>query len=537
MNSKSMIICGIIIFLVLHACKHSNEYSIIEPHIKEGKKDSSFLYQKNMYSSIPHSLRYEHLNQRVVNGNKITATLTRKGDSILVINSTLRQVNFIKLPLNDPSIVSTMYFHNYDSIFIFFDREYLANFKNDGESTIKEDFILIDSTSKIINKYSLDSVPYIYNGQLEPMMFKTRWATDQNWIKDGMLYIPFSIYSPELSEKEVVDHDFKFLCQYNLKNKEYHMIDIGVPAADVGKKYKKRVINNSIHFSIDKHYINYSYFHSSTIYRYNLKNGEIIHKEFDDFPFNNIELSSEVNDDSIHSSDFFAPVYCEKQNLYIRKIDVTNYKDYKFFNVSQILDSDFNLLGYNFSSDKYSNISIHPSGNLVVKNNQNYLLYFVDSLIFKNFSINYLEDKILIKKKRRKIVHPSESLSYSDRIEQYIKNLNISDKKKFVLISSSHSCSSCLDYLLTKHENSIERNDLIYVIFGEDKTFIEALLKNYGISDSAGIIADTHIYREYIKEDEYHKNPFVLINEENEYKVFSYKFNEIKYAFEQFKNM
>jgi hypothetical protein len=54
----------------------------------------------------------------------------------------------------------------------------------------------MNDKGQLINQYSLDSVPYIYKGQLQKC-FSTPALINENRIVDGHLLIPFSIIYPK----------------------------------------------------------------------------------------------------------------------------------------------------------------------------------------------------------------------------------------------------------------------------------------------------------------------------------------------------
>src|SRR6056297_1229436 len=79
-------------------------------------------YYKKALKNNSRSLRLRHWNERYVKGERIYATLNRKKDSIIVINKTKKATTKIKFPFRYKVPVHSIYFHNYDSIFVFIDR-------------------------------------------------------------------------------------------------------------------------------------------------------------------------------------------------------------------------------------------------------------------------------------------------------------------------------------------------------------------------------------------------------------------------------
>ncbi|MFW5983333.1 MAG: hypothetical protein ACOCQ4_02440 [bacterium] len=517
------------------SCSEKDENITVLKSSKKTYTGNSQNYYKKALISNSRSFRLEHLNERYVDGERIYATLNKEQDSILVINKTSKETDKIKLPFKYQVPVHSIYFHNYDSIFVFLERSAKVKVKK-SKGVSWDDFILIDSSGTVIDKYTLDSVPHIYNGQLEPMIFKRKWKTTQNMIKQDKLYIPYSIYRPGMDKEKLLDLDLKLMCEFDLNNKSYRMLDIQIPDKDVGKKFRKRLIEGYLDFFIHKDKIYYSFFHSPDIYQYDLTRGKgSMVKTFEDLPFQNIVI--EVNDSNkYHYSHFFAPVYSDQKNVFVREISVRDYKNFTSFKVSQLLDDDFNLIGYHFEDSIFSNINVGPNGNLITRNKETEKFYIVNELEkLENAGVNYVEEKILEPKqidKKPKI----NKMPYKQRIKGYLEDLDLLEHKedKIALISTSIVCVNCIDFLFSTYHNQKTKN-FKYVIYGDDMEFIHTLLDNYGISAGNNIIIDSNkIFKAYIKEKEYKVNPFVDVHKDNTIDITKYETQNIKNEFEVF---
>lgn len=535
MKKITWIIVSVLISGFIVSCSENPEkINVLKVSDKNYNGHSQDYFEKALKDNS-RSLRYEHWNERYVNGEGIFATLSREQDSILLINKTRKVTDKIKLPFSYNVPVHSIYFHNYDSIFVFIDRDLKVQVKKQRDVSWP-DFILIDSSGTVINKYTLDSVPHIYNGQLEPMIFKRKWITTQNMIKHNLLYIPYSIYRPHMDDENLLDMDMRLMCEFDLKNKSYRMLDIQIPDRDIGKKFHRRVIEGYLDFFIHSDKIYYSFFHSSDIYQYDLTKGKgSFVKAFNDVPFENVVIG-ENDTNNYHYSHFFAPIYSEQKNVFVRTISVTNYKNFKHFKVSQLFDDDFDLIGYHFEDSIYSNIDVGPNGQLIIRNKETEKVYIVNEWEeVYNAGINYVEKNILQLKQIDKKPNISK-ISYQKRIARYLEELELLKNKedKIVLISSDIACANCFDFLFTKISDQ-ETNNFKYVVYGDDIEFIHQLIDNYEISAGNNLIIDSNKqYKTYIKEKEYKINPFVEVHKDNTIDIIKYETLNISNEFEAF---
>lgn len=523
------------ITLIISSCnKKADNFKIITITERVSINNSDNFIQEALGSNS-YSMRYEHFNERYVKGQHIMATLNIHNDSILIINNTTKNLNKIKLPFKYNVPVGSIYFHNYDSIFVFIDRE--SKIKARDYDVFWDDFILIDSAGKVNDRYNLDSVRFIYNGQLDPMIFKRKWITTQNMIRNEKLYIPFSLYRPSISNVKLGNLDISLLCEYDLKTKKVKMLDVKVPDSDIGIKYLEKVVDNSLDYYIHGNSIYYSFFYSSSIYRYDIFDKEVEKlNSYPEFPFNNVIIGK---NDSLgqYETHFFSPVYSSENDIFVREISVNNYKDFERFKVSQMLDSEFRLIGYHFEDSLYSNIKVGPFGNLLVLNKATRDYFIVkDFNVVNKINKKEVEGKILDKKITEKD-YRNERGSYTQRVNDYLDSLGLlrnGKDKKIILISTNIVCSDCIDHLFSKYKE-LSNKDFVYVLFGSDIDFIEKILHNYRIDvDDKHIYIDkSKTYSNYLREKEYNLNSFVNITKDS-IQVIKYDIKNIEDQFDSF---
>ena len=106
------------IALIISSCNDDNDNFKIITITEKAPTSNSDNFIKETLDNNPYSMRYEHFNERYVKGEHIMATLNILNDSILIINNTTKNLDKTKLPFNYSVPVGSIYFHNYDSIFL-----------------------------------------------------------------------------------------------------------------------------------------------------------------------------------------------------------------------------------------------------------------------------------------------------------------------------------------------------------------------------------------------------------------------------------
>ena len=542
-KNNILLICFLLLFgLTIYSCDKKKPDKDVRVKvfslIKTSHIDSSFYLTNKLLLKISRSFDAQHYAFSNYEGKYISSFLNLSGDSVIIFDGT--RILKIRVPFKYKVPIASLYFHNYDSIFVFLDREFVAKYSMD--SFIIDDFILINSKGKLIDRYSLNGFPYIYNGQLNPMVFLKKSFVKNKRLNDNFFYLPFSIYLPNISDYELREINPSLLCKYDLKKHIFSPLNIHIPPNDIGNHYSEDVSTNSIDFYLlNDSTIIYTFDYSPVIYGYNLlKDSTYILNLAEEFLFCNDTDSNNANRISVF---FSCPVFNKKYKMFTRLIKVKNYKNYKPFEITQFFDTTFSNVGFVFSDSLYTSVYSNSKGNFIISDKtNNYLSYIVEPGKVLIKSIRDIEEEYLVEKevfKTKKKLNNRFDKKYKDRLSDYLKSLELINAKKVVLINTDIMCSHCIDFLmneLKRYSDTLKSRNLKYVFFGRNIRFAEELMKEYQISSFELVVIDTkNNYLSYIRADEYSKDPFIVCRE-NEFKIFTYEPNKIKEVFVEFIN-
>jgi hypothetical protein len=526
-----------VVSVLLISCTNGNngEQINILSFIKTSKIDSSFFLRDRLLASTSRSLDAQHYAFSCYHGEYITTFLNQGGDSIIVYNG--KAVLGIKIPFKFKVPISSLYFHNYDSIFVFLDREFVSMYSTDTFRI--DDFILINSEGKLIDTYSLNGFPYIYNGQLNPMVYLKKTFVKNRRFKNGYLYLPFSIYLPRISDKKIRNLELSLLCKYDLHSHVFCPLKIDILEEDIGIQYSENVAANSIDFYLlNDNTIIYAYDYSPKIYGYNLlKDSAYLVFEARDFPFCN----DSINPNNHFSVLFSCPVYNRKYKKFTRLVKVKGYKDYQDFEFTQIFDSSFISLGYVFSDSGMTSINTNAQEEFIVSDKTDkYLSYLINLGKTSRKTLPEIESDFFVLKHSNKRVRDNRKIfnkSYEERLLEYIKSLNLKDAEKIVLINTDILCSHCIDYLMGKLKENADlfvKQRIKYVFYGDNLRFAEEIMKDYQIASFDLVFIDSkNSYISFIKPEEYSKNP-LIIQKHSSLKLFLYEPEKINEVFTEF---
>lgn len=462
-----------IIIILVSACQQKGEKGMPIVNVQSSELNDTF-YQEfmNFISDHQFSMMAGYRSQRTINNNCFYSYLSTDLETMYIYNYNQATYTHFKMPFNYE--IDHIYFHNYDTIFIFLSREFVYENKIKGENVA--DFLIIDTTGKIKNNYSFDQIPHMYNGQNDLYILLNGYSFNENHLINGILYIPFSIYYPKISDMILNKYQIKLMCAYNLSTRKFKMLNITMPKQYIGHWYNKKVIENGFDFNIaNDSTIYYSFNQSSEIFKYNIKNDtSILIKSFPDFYYNNIQ---DPLVDSAHSSFFKAPVYSSKENIFLRQILV--YPDLKSinFNVVQILDKNMNLIGYQFEDSTWSILEFDNNGNLICsKKSENYKPYNAKIMDKHYFPFSEVDNLNPLKKKKELIKNSFSSF------EEYFNLQKIPKEFKIIMIPGDEVCGNCLNYLLNNINNQklIKSQKIKIIFFNAKKDFYKSIEKNYG---------------------------------------------------------
>ena len=488
---------------------------------KQQTIDSSVYNLGRFYKSNSISIMWNNQTRANVRNERIGAYINQKGDSLFVLNASTREEKRIKLPFTMRIPISGLYYHNEDSIFIFIEREFVSKMEAAGNGEL-DDFILMNSNGKILDKYQLDDVPFIYNGQLHPMIFYNRMSDCGKMISGQTLYLPFSIYGPRKTATRLRKNKMNLLCAYDLKNKTYKMLPVRFPAEDLRKKFNSDVSMAHIDFTIfDTQTIYYSFDHSSAIYKIDPTTNKTIKvAEFEYIPFANKEITS---DSVTFHTNFPAPQYAWADKMFVRRITIRDYKDFKTFYVTQLLDSNLNDCGYFFENQDWSGLYVNSCGHIVMHDRKNgYISYTVDPSETKFLSVKQIEAEYLIKNTpgsgSRKISIDKNAVSLNDRVKLYGYSINVHAPVKIIFVPTDAICGNCIEFLfnyVNSHEDQARAENIKIVFHGSSVGNIITMLQSASIKQEFLYFDIDNQFDQFFNADELIGYPMSFINEDS----------------------
>jgi hypothetical protein len=366
------------------------------------------------------------------------------------------------------------------------------------------DFAIIDTLGHLKGTFSLDSVPYIYNGINNPCIRLYGSNLKGNLIVNDILYLPFRIYLPEITSPEYENITMKLLCAYNLKEKKMKMLDIQIPKNFIGTHFTEHVIKNGFDFNfLNDSTIIYSFDYSSDIFIYhiNTDSSELV-GSYTDFYFNNM-----VNPDSnMYRTWFYAPEYKPEKRVYSRKIYVSEFNDMDlvFF---QFLNENFKVIGYSFGDSIWSPVYCNAEGQFIsINRKENYIGEVVElgPVITQSLTeiINSLGNKSKHIKYEQNISLP-EDLTLKERMELYLAMLNVPENSRIIALSGKVICGNVLNFLLEQyktHKNEFDEKKIVFLFYNCNQSTLEGFLSPYSLKAEDFILDDQGLYNQIFGE-------------------------------------
>ena len=499
----------------------------------------------NWNMPVNSSLNSAHINFRKIGNETYYVFINSTLDSVIISNLTKENVTRIKLPLYHGSVVNLLYFHNPDSIFLFLDRKFVFQMRNEGVNL--SDFILCNEAGQIENEYSLDEVPHIYNGQTNPMVYLRQGQIANCLIQKQSLFLPFDIYLPELADTLHKSNKIRMLCKFDLSQKRLKMLNISLPDDLIGKQFKSEYANGKMldFLLLNDSILIYHFYNFGSVYSYNLNTNTSVEVfSAKDFPFKN----NEFDDPDPPQLLFFRGFeFSERENAFIRDVAVESYKDYKPFVVVQILDNHFNNIGYqiydgrrgyllndtNISSMFFDNTSHFSISHRFNKGSY----YHVRPGNPTERTIAFIEENYLNQNEQPDVIATSFSSQYEERLLEYFGALEIPEGDKVIMIGFDKVCVHCLEFLFSayqKNPKAFISERIYYLLVGAEPSLINQVIEGYKIPGELVLVDEQQIYLRYFAHEERSLNPLVHYKNSKEADLFIYDFKTLIKDFERF---
>ncbi len=492
------------------------------------------------------SMNGSHISRRFVEGDYYNTFINATLDSIIICNTTQEYVRRFSIPVLHGALVSVLYFHNPDSVFLFFNRQFIYRSRIEGR--LYPDFILCNSNGDIINEYSLDEVPHIYNGQINPMLEISPFATNFDLIYRDRIYLPMAVYLPQFDDVAHKDLKLKLLCEFNLSTKSLRMLNVTIPDELIGKQFKSEsarsvlpsflILNDSVLlYGLETH---------GSLFQYNL-NTDVSKEVFsaEQFPVSN----NTVNDSEPEILVFFNQLsYSRKDNFFIRTISVSGYKGFKPFAMAQLFDDNFGLIGYQLLKDRsYYQFNGETFGRFFFDRNEHLSVRPMDKEgIYYHIrpgtpvmrSMAYIEEHYL-KKQDEDVVTMrfAPATPYEKRMVAYLNELNIPIGSRVILVGLHDACLHCVELLLNacrKNHELFRSQEIFYLYVGPQPDLAAQVFQAYQVPEELILVDERRLYQEFFLPEEYTLYPLVHYKESGEVELVIYDFRSCAEDLRQF---
>lgn len=499
---KNIFYLALVVLLSINfSCSHyfqQKKMNLLKIEYKQEIKIDTTTFDLFFNSNLDYNL--SRLSFREIDGYTYFAGLNLKGDSIIIFQADSNVLVRTENPLKGLPIIS-FYFHNIDSIFIFLDRFFINDFKNQKNKTIP-DFFLINRDGKIVNNFSLDSVPNIDNQNNDNRISIDKMSANVNRVEKGKLYIPFYIFKPLMNFK---NEKTSLICEYDLHYKTIRMLNIYVHE----DKYIESSTMNISYFFPKTGELIYSFKHTPTIYKFDLSMNtpnKIIYTK-DLVGSNYLDSSYLVEYDEIQ--------YASKDKKALRRITVTNELNKQKIYFLELLDSNYSNIGYYLSSPNTINPFI-DNGVIVCRIPDNYGLNRIFRIDFTDSSSTTLSRLFTDHSSfNNTSFDPNKSeSSYKERIVNYLLEIGIKEGEKVVLIKYDQTCGNSISFLINEiNKNKVAKSDssLRIVLISEDLRELTLLKKQYSQLGNAIIYDNNKLFASYFHENEYDLNLMTII--------------------------
>ncbi len=412
--------------------------------------------------------------------------------TIYVYNTISYQVR--EIPMKDKIYngwIESVYYHNHDSIFFFFDQRRVQNppefITERGKKLF--DIMLMNGQGDIIGTYMVNQPFKQYSRGVENnVLVLTNYGNFCTGLRNDELLINFSPW-PDCFSEEYASFNPPIAALYNLKTGNCRMLNIHYPSGYLGKKFgNDDIINNTYWIMEGKHNDLFIFFDFiPTIYHYDFQKDTMTKwncrydKMFITADTANMEYGK-------MALKYDVPRWCSEEQCYFREIWIVEYKDYKQGTIiTEILDSNFNHLAY--AIGKNENLSPHSYIGIPVvycfKDKQNHQIHFNRKL-----------KKVKMSDFEKNMVKKPVPLKDSIGVAEYFHRLNIPDKRSVVLIANmKYPCGTCYDfifYTMQYNRESFENNQIYCISYDPNGTsFMDSYLEKYGLTDCKNMIKDT----------------------------------------------
>ncbi len=484
-----------VLCFILAGCQNSKSFGVWDYTIDAQPDERVMMFE--YFSRLQHDmpfLRFVDVDPRARQIGDTLFYVLKDMATIYVYNTLSYQVREITMKDKIYSgLVDDVYYHNHDSIFLYFDQRRVQNppeFLTDRGIELF-DIMLMNGQGDIIGTYMVNQ-PFKRDSSGNK---NNTLGTNQRYIngtrlKNDELLINFWTI-PEYSDKEYASFNPPIVAMYNLKTGNCRMLNIHYPSECLGKKYGKDniYIQDAYWLMEGKQNDLFIFFEFiPTIYHYDFQKDTMTKWEckYDKVFTTTDTASMEYGKMALR---YDVPRWCREEQCYFREIWIVEYKDYKQGTcITEILDSNFNHLAYAIEkNDIYIPRSIVEVPVATCKKDKQFHRVYFNRKLKKVKMADF--EKSMVKK--------PTPLKDTIGISDYFRRLNIPDERSVVLIvNMKYPCGTCYDFIFgtMKHNKETFATDNIYcVCYNPEGTngIMNNYLEKYGLTDAKNIIKDT----------------------------------------------
>lgn len=415
--------------------------------------------------------------------------LSENEDTLFVESTHLASLQAIPLD-NIPKHIESIYYHNHDSIFVFYDR-IISRQKTEERANL--DFILIDGTGKKIRSYSLDGTPNIRNDRYQHNALSLYHLSDiPDRIMDGKMLLCFAGSNPSVIEQGYGSFNPPLVALYDLATGKSQMLNIRIPHEMLEKKYDIVQHLSWIRKSEDGNLI-IGFRCSPCIFKYDMrKDTMILASKRCSNTFLNVDSASMEKDRNYMSFDFSMPLWAPAYSCYFRDICVMHCEGYKpYARILEMLDANFNHIAYLIGNKEYETPYFNlREGKLVTYNRASHRPHYAH-LTRKQQYMNMQDwrETSLEKLPPRK--------KDAMKLQDYLQKMQIQEGSLVLIINLKYPCGHCLDYLFStmeQHKDAYAAHNIYYITYDPDcSSLTDDILKRHRLKGAKNILQDNYL--------------------------------------------
>lgn len=486
---KYIFILGVCCFAhLLCSCQNTRKINILDYEV-----DNNFntKQEKTVFCWEGHeeSMWANHLFYRNAGDSVIRAVLSRKADTLFAFiypSMTFRSIELDKIPRQT---IASVYYHNNDSIFIFYDRVAALRREKEGDTTAWADFVLMDGNGTPIRTYRTDSVPFIYNGKHWKNVLKPINADMSERIFNNCILLNFEACYPWVTQSGYDTFNPPLAVLYDLQNGITRTMNIRPPIMLFGKKYGMWSGRFWVRKAHDGRLL-IGFYCLPYIYEYNWKKERMVRigKKGSRF-FWNIDSSSMKTGKDYPLFCFNEPEWLPAYNCYTRSISIMHYPGYKpYDNILELLDKNFNHIAYVTGNDIYCTPALTYDGlNTFDKNARRPHRVHLKKKIAKVNAEKCLSTFLV---KNKQIVPLTDTMT----VGEYLQAFHLPEGSLILIVNLKYPCGHCMDYLFAKmdtNQREYAENSIYYLVYDpESSVLMKTYLKRHHLENAKNILQD-----------------------------------------------